>query len=537
MTSEDSDPRPKRTFRTSSGIEVERVYSEGVSRADYSRRLGDPGQYPYARGVRERLYRDRTWTMRQYAGFGTSRESNQRFRYLLDQGQDGLSVAFDLPTQMGLDSDHPLAAGEVGRVGVAIDTLEDMRALFAGIPLDRVSTSMTINSTAAVMLAFYIAVAEERGVPLNRLRGTVQNDMLKEYVARGTQIYPPGPSLRLVADVVEYSAGHLPRWNPISISGYHIREAGSDAGAELAFTLANAIAYVEALRARGLEVDSFAGRLSFFFSVHNEFLEEIAKFRAARRMWARIVRDRFGASDPRSMMLRFHAQTAGSTLTAQFPDGNIVRVSLQTLAAALGGAQSIHANSKDEALALPREANARLALRTQQVIAWESGIRDTDDPVGGAFAIEALTDRIEAEAEAHLGKIEAQGGMLAAIESGYIRKEIEAASYRFQRDVEAGERVVVGVNRFRSDEDAAGPDIRIHRADPEAEGAQVRCLEEIRRRRDPVAVGDCLERLASTARTTENLMPAILDAARIYASVGEISGALGRVFGEDRGAR
>jgi methylmalonyl-CoA mutase N-terminal domain/subunit len=529
---EDTEERA-RTFRTTSDIELERVYTRPVSESEYEERLGDPGRFPYTRGIRENMYRDRTWTMRQYAGFGTASETNQRFRYLRDSGQTGLSVAFDLPTQMGFDSDHPLARGEVGRVGVAIDTIEDMRVLFRDIPLDQVSTSMTINSTAAVLLALYVAVAEEQGVALSGLRGTVQNDILKEYIARGTEIYPPRASLRIVTDVIEYCQRHLPRWNSISISGYHIREAGSSAVQELAFTLANAIAYVETAMERGLGIDDFAPRLSFFFSVHNEFLEEIAKFRAARRMWASLVRDRFRARDPRSMMLRCHAQTAGSTLTAQFPDGNIVRISLQTLAAVLGGAQSIHANAKDEALALPRDETARLALRTQQVIAWESGVRNTDDPLGGAFAIEALTDRIEKEAREYLDRIEAQGGMLAAIGSGYVRKEIESASYRFQREVEDGSRIVIGVNRFRSDAEG-GEKIRIHTADPALEEEQVRRLGELRRRRDSGAVARSLDRVREAARGGENVMPVILDAVRSPASVGEISEALASVFGEHR---
>jgi len=531
---ERSNQRPP-AFRTTSGIELERVYRTPVGESDYADRLGDPGQFPYARGIREGMYQARPWTMRQYAGFGTASETNERLRYLLENGQTGLSVAFDLPTQMGFDSDHPLAAGEVGRVGVAIDTLEDMRVLLRGIPLGSVSTSMTINSTAAILLALYIAVAEEQGVPVSDLQGTVQNDILKEYIARGTEIYPPRASLRLVTDIIEYCHRHAPRWNSISISGYHIREAGSTAAQELAFTLANAIAYVEVALARGLHIDEFAPRLSFFFSVHNEFLEEIAKFRAARRMWARLLRDRFGARLPRSMMLRFHAQTAGSTLAAQFPDGNIVRTSLQTLAAVLGGAQSIHTNSKDEALALPRDETARLALRTQQILAWEAGVRKTDDPAGGAFAIEALTDRIEEEAGAYLARIESLGGTLAAIEGGYIQKEIEASSYRFQREVEAGERTIVGVNRFPSDDEAREP-IRIHLADPALETEQVRRLDQVRRRRNPAAVRRALEALSEAARGQENLMPLILDAVRSHASLGEISGVLGAVFGEYREA-
>lgn len=531
MSSDETTGR--KVFRTVSGIEIDRVYRDEVGEAEYRNRLGDPGQFPYTRGIREGLYRNRTWTMRQYAGFGTARETNRRFRYLLDNGQTGLSVAFDLPTQMGLDSDHPLSTGEVGRVGVAIDTLEDMRALFEGIPLDRISTSMTINSTAAILLALYVTVAAEQGVEPARLRGTIQNDILKEYVARGTEVYPVKPSLRLVADIIEYCQQNLPHWNPISISGYHIREAGSTAVQELAFTLANAIAYAKTVIGRGLHIDDFAPRLSFFFAVQNEFLEEIAKFRAARRMWARIARDRFGAREPRSMMLRFHAQTAGSALTAQFPDGNIVRTSLQTLAAVLGGAQSIHTNSKDEALALPSDETARLALRTQQVIASESGIRSVDDPVGGSFLIEDLTSRLEEQASRTLDFIDEQGGMLAAIESGYVRREIETAAYRFQREVDAGDRVLVEVNRFRS-EDGRAPDIRLHRADPGIESEQARRLARVRRSRDSDAVSRKLEALRDAAKTRQNIMPPILEAVRSMASVGEISAVLASVFGEYR---
>lgn len=533
MTSPNDSDLGARRLQTSSGIPIERVYSEPMSEANYSRRLGDPGEYPYTRGIRQGMYSGRSWTIRQYAGFGTAKETNERFRYLLAQGQTGLSVAFDLPTQMGFDSDHPLAEGEVGRVGVAIDTIQDMRQVFHQIPLGSVSTSMTINSTAAILLAMYVVVAEEQGVGLSDLRGTVQNDMLKEFVARGTQIYPPSPSLRLVADIIEHCRTHLPRWKAISISGYHIREAGATAVEELAFTLGNAVAYVEAVLARGLCIDEFAPQLSFFFAVHNEFLEEVAKLRAARRMWARITRDRFGAESPRSMMMRFHAQTAGSTLTAQFPDGNIVRTSLQTLAAVLGGAQSIHTNSRDEAQAIPREESARLALRTQQVIAEESGLRSVDDPAGGAFALETLTDEIEDEAVRLLNRIEAMGGMLAAIESGYVQQHIEDSAYRAAREIARGDRVVVGVNRFVSTEDNRG-NLRLHVSDPALEAEQIARLGSVRTSRDGTAVQKSLERVGEIARSGANLMPAIIDAVRSTASVGEISEVLEKAFGPYR---
>ncbi len=530
MSSEDQRER----FKTLSGLDLDRVY-EGTSDrdADYDERLGDPGKFPYTRGIRETMYRGRLWTMRQYAGFGSAAETNARFKYLLDHGQTGLSVAFDLPTQIGMDSDHELARGEVGKVGVAIDTLEDMETLFDGIPLDRVSTSMTINATAPILLALYIAVADRQGHGAEAIQGTVQNDVLKEYIARGTYIYPPGPSLRLITDVFDYCHREVPNWNTISISGYHIREAGSTAVQELAFTLGNAIAYVEAALGRGMDIDSFAPRLSFFFNAHNDFLEEIAKFRAARRLWARIARDRFGAKDERSMTLRFHAQTAGSTLTAQFPDANVVRVTLQAMAAVLGGAQSVHTNSKDEALALPREDTARLALRTQQIIANESGVRNTVDPVGGSFAIEALTDRIETETLDYLGKIDAIGGMLTAIEEGFVQREIQEAAYQFQRAVENEERVIVGVNRYRSDEEERIP---IHSIDPALEPAQMEKLNRVRQRRDAAAVARALAELRAAAEGEANMMPLILAAVGAYASVGEISDTLRAVFGEYREA-
>ncbi|HKF56372.1 MAG TPA: methylmalonyl-CoA mutase family protein, partial [Blastocatellia bacterium] len=465
-------------------------------------------------------------------GFASAAESNARYRYLLDQGQTGLSVAFDLPTQMGYDSDHPMATGEVGKVGVPIDTLADMERLFESIPLERVSTSMTINATAAILMAMYIAVARKQGVAPGKLSGTVQNDILKEYIARGTYIYPPRASLRIVTDIFAYSASELPRWNTISISGYHIREAGSTAAQEVAFTLADAIAYVEAARDRGLEVDEFAPRLAFFFNSHNQFLEEVAKFRAARRMWARIMRDRFGARDHRSMALRFHAQTGGSTLTAQQPEVNIVRTAIQALAAILGGAQSLHTNSMDEALGLPTEHAARIALRTQQVIAYESGVADTADPLGGSYAVEELTNKIERIASDYISKIDQMGGMLSAIESGYVQREIERAAYDYQRSVESGSQTVVGVNRFSTDQDAS---IAVMTIDPDLERQQVESLQEVRARRSQPLVAASLEMIERAARSDENLMPFIVDAVEAYATLGEISDRLRAVFGEYKG--
>jgi methylmalonyl-CoA mutase N-terminal domain/subunit len=496
---------------------------------DCEQEAGYPGEYPYTRGIYPSLYRSRLWTMRQYAGFGTARESNARYRYLLSQGQTGLSVAFDLPTQIGLDSDHPLARGEVGRVGVAIDSLEDMEMLFAGIPLEQVSTSMTINATAAILLALYFAVAEKQGARLRRLAGTVQNDILKEYMARGAYIYPLGPALRLVTDIFAFCRAHAPEWNTISISGYHIREAGSTAVQEVAFTLGDGVAYVEAALARGLAVDEFAPRLSFFLNAHNDLLEEVAKFRAARRLWARLMRERFKAQDPRSWMFRFHTQTAGSTLTAQQPDVNIIRVTLQALAAVLGGTQSLHTNARDEALALPTEDSALLALRTQQILAAESGVANTIDPLGGSYLIEKLTDEIEAQAREYLDKIAAMGGMVRAIETGYVQREIQQAAYEHQKAIETGERVVVGVNRYRDDTRASPPLLRI---DPEIERGQVERLAAWRARRDSARVETALRAVTETARTDQNLMPAILDAVKACATVGEISDALRRVFGE-----
>jgi len=496
-----------------------------------SDRLGKPGEFPYTRGVYPEMYRSRLWTMRQYAGFGSAEESNRRYQYLLSQGTTGLSVAFDLPTQMGLDSDHPMAAGEVGRVGVAVSSLADMEVLFRGIPLRDVSTSMTINSTASILLAFYALVARRQGAGWKRLSGTIQNDILKEYIARGTYIYPPRPAMRIVTDIFAWAGRELPEWNTISISGYHIREAGSTAVQELAFTFANAIAYIGAAMAAGLAVDSFAPRLSFFFNSHSDFLEEIAKFRAARRIYAHLMRDRFGARDPRSMMLRFHVQTAGSTLTAQQPDINIVRTALQAMAAVLGGAQSLHTNSRDEALSLPTEESARLALRTQQVIACETGVTNTVDPAGGSEHIEALTDSIERGVNEYLKRIDEMGGTLHAIESGYIRNEIQNAAYDYQRAIESGRRIVVGVNRFQQQDDHAIPTFRL---DPALERAQVEKLREVRASRSRDGVAEKLSALEQAARTGGNLMPAIVEAAEAYTTVGEISDRLRGVFGEYR---
>ncbi len=492
--------------------------------------LGDPGSFPFTRGVQPTMYRGRLWTMRQYAGFGTAAESNRRYRYLLDHGVSGLSVAFDLPTQMGYDSDHALAAGEVGRVGVAIDSIEDMEQLLDGLPLGRITTSMTINATAIVLLALYAAVARRRGVAIATLGGTVQNDILKEYVARGTYIYPPRPSLRIVTDIFAFCAREMPLWNTISISGYHIREAGCTAVQEVAFTLANAIAYVEAARAAGLDVDAFGQRLSFFFNCHSDFLEEIAKFRAARRLWAHLMRDRFGARNPRAQQLRFHTQTAGSTLTARQPDNNIVRVALQAMAAVLGGTQSLHCNGRDEALSLPTEEAARIALRTQQIVAGESGVANTVDPVAGSYTIERLTDRIEADARALIERIDALGGTLAAIEQGFVQREIQDAAYRAQQAVDSGEATVVGVNRFA--DPAEKPPGAVFTIDPAVERRQVERVQSVRRTRDEPAWRRALEDVESTARGGGNLVPPVLDAVEARATVGEISDALRRVFGE-----
>jgi len=494
-------------------------------------RLGQPGEFPFTRGVYRDMYRSRLWTMRQYAGFGTAEESNRRYRYLLSQGTTGLSVAFDLPTQMGYDSDHPMAAGEVGRVGVAVSSLADMETLFRDIPLQDVSTSMTINSTAAILLALYALVARRQGADTSKLSGTIQNDILKEYIARGTYIYPPRPAMRIITDVFAWAGREMPEWNTISISGYHIREAGATAVQELAFTFANAVAYIEAAIQAGLSVDSFAPRLSFFFNSHNDFLEEVAKFRAARRIYSHLMRDRFAAQDPRSWMLRFHVQTAGSTLTAQQPDVNIVRTALQALAAVLGGAQSLHTNSRDEALALPTEESARIALRTQQIIAYESGVANTVDPVGGSRHIEALTDSIEQGVLEYLKRIDELGGTLRAIETGYIQNEIQSAAYTYQREIECGQRIVVGVNRFQREEEHRVPTFRL---DPELERAQVESLRRVRASRSDSALEAKLAALEQAARGAANLMPPILEAAAAYATVGEISDRLRAVFGEYR---
>jgi methylmalonyl-CoA mutase N-terminal domain/subunit len=521
---------PERKPATPGGLAVPSVISSADLQSwSAARDLGDPGEFPFTRGVYPTMYRGRLWTMRQYAGFGSAVESNRRYRYLLSQGQTGLSVAFDLPTQIGMDSDHALALGEVGKVGVAIDSLEDMQLLFDGIPLDRVSTSMTINATASILLALYVAVAKQQGADLKRLSGTVQNDILKEYIARGTYIYPPRPAMRIVTDIFAWCRGELPKWNAISISGYHIREAGSTDVQEVAFTLANAIAYVEAAVASGLQVDEFAPQLSFFFNSHNEFLAQIAKFRAARRLWARTMRDRFGARDPRSMMLRFHAQSAGSSLTAQQPENNLVRTAVQCLAAVLGGCQSLHANALDEALALPTERAALLALRTQQIVARETGVANTVDPVGGAYAIERMTDEIEAGAKEYIAKIDAMGGMLRAIETGYVQQEIQKSAYQYQRAVETGEQVVVGVNRFQSE---SGQPIPMLRIDPEIERSQVARLNALRAKRDSAKARQGVAEVERRARGNENLMPAILAAVEAFATVGEISDAMRRAFGE-----
>jgi len=525
-------PERRARFETASGLEIRDLYTAAdVAGLDEDRDLGRPGEFPFTRGVQPTMYRSRFWTMRQYAGFATAEETNQRFRYLLEQGQTGLSVAFDLPTQMGYDSDAPEALGEVGRVGVPISSLADMEALFAGIPLDAVSTSMTINSTAATLVALYVAAAERQGVTRDRLSGTVQNDILKEYIARGTWIYPPRPSMRLVTDIFEFGARELPKWNTISISGYHMREAGATAAQELAFTLADAIAYVEAALARGLAIDDFAPRLSFFFAAWSELFEEVAKFRAARRMWARIVRDRFGAANPRSMACRFHVQTAGSSLTAQSVDNNVVRTALQALAAVLGGAQSLHTNSRDEALALPTEDAVRLALRTQQILAYEAGVTETPDPLAGSYYVESLTDELEAAANAYLEEIEAMGGTLAALEGGFQQRQIQEAAYRTQRAIDAGDQVVVGVNRFRDEETSTPPTQKI---DPEGERRQVEGLRRVRAERDPAAWEAAMHRLDDVARGTDNLLPPLIEAVGAYATVGEIADRLRSAWGVHR---
>ncbi|NBO64164.1 MAG: methylmalonyl-CoA mutase [Acidobacteria bacterium] len=526
---EGKEHKGERGHRTSSGIEMKSFFTAAEGSVDPIADLGTPGSYPFTRGIYPNMYRERLWTMRQYAGFATALESNRRYKYLLEQGTTGLSVAFDLPTQIGYDSDHPLALGEVGRVGVPIDTIVDMETLFDGIPLDRVSTSMTINATAATLLALYLAVARRQGVDFAKLNGTIQNDILKEYIARGTWIYPPRPSLRIITDIFAWCANEVPNWNTISISGYHIREAGSTAVQEVAFTLADGIAYVEAAQGAGLAVDDFAPRLAFFFNSHNNFLEEIAKFRAARRMWARLMRDRFGARDPKSTTLRFHTQTAGSTLTAQQPEVNTVRTTIQALAAVLGGTQSLHTNAMDEALGLPTAEAARLALRTQQVIAYESGVTETADPFGGSWAIEYLTDEIERQAFDYIARIDSLGGMLAAIESGYVQREIEQSAFEYQKLVESGGATVVGVNRFEIQEDSTIPTLRI---DPTIEAAQIERLREVRATRHAALASSAIARVEAAARSGENLMPPILNAVDAFATVGEIADALRRVFGQ-----
>ena len=517
-------------FADSSGAPVERLHTPADTAAvDYVRDLGFPGEFPYTRGVQPTMYRGRFWTMRQYAGFGSATETNQRFRYLLEQGQSGLSVAFDLPTQMGYDADHEVARSEVGKVGVAISSVEDMAALFDAIPLDRVSTSMTINSTASILLCLYMAVGERQGVPSDRLSGTVQNDILKEYIARGTYVYPPGPSMRLITDTFAFCRERVPRWNTISISGYHLREAGSTAAQEVAFTLANGIAYVTAAQEAGLKVDEFAPQLSFFFNAHNNLLEEVAKFRAARRLWARIMKERFAARDPRSLMLRFHAQTAGSMLTAQQPENNIVRVAVQALAAVLGGCQSLHTNSMDEALSLPSEAAVRTALRTQQVLAHESGVADIVDPLGGSYSIERLTTRIEEEALTYIAKIDGLGGSVHAIP--FMQREIQEAAYRYQQEVEAKQRVVVGVNEFVMDEP---PPANLFQVDAAVGQALAERLAVLRRTRDGSAAARALEAVDRAARGRDNLLPHILTAVRAQVTLGEICDTLRQVFGVHR---
>ncbi len=524
-------PERMEEFRTSSNLTMDRCFTPEFEYPAYDEQLGFPGQFPYTRGVQPTMYRGRFWTMRQYAGFGTAKESNERYKYLLSAGQTGLSVAFDLPTQMGYDSDAGMSQGEVGKVGVAIDSLADMEVLFDGIPLDRVSTSMTINSTAAILLCMYIAVAEKQGVPADRISVTIQNDILKEYMARGTYIYPPKESMRIITDIFAYCKDHVPKWNTISISGYHIREAGSSAVQEVALTLADGIAYVDAAIQAGLNVDEFAPRLAFFFNAHNNLLEEVAKFRAARRLWARIMKERFGAKDPKSQMLRFHTQTAGCTLTAQQPDNNIMRVTIQALAAVLGGTQSLHTNSRDEALALPTEDSVRIALRTQQVIAHESGVADSIDPLAGSFLVESLTDQIEAAAVEYIDRIDRLGGAVEAISRGFQQKEIQDSAYAYQRAIETDEMVIVGVNRFTIDNE---PQPELLKITGEVERSQKASLAKIKADRDDTAVRDALQALAAAARGADNLMPHILAAVKVYATLGEISDVFRDVFGVHR---
>lgn len=523
------NPERLKEFTTVSFSPVKPLYFPHNAGENYTEEIGFPGEFPFTRGIQPTMYRGRFWTMRQYAGFGNAKESNNRYRYLLDHGTSGLSVAFDLPTQIGYDSNDPIAFGEVGKVGVAIDTLADMEILFDKIPLDKISTSMTINASASVLLAMYIAVAEKQGVPKDKISGTIQNDILKEYIARGTYIYPPKPSMRLITNIFEYCAKEVPKWNTISISGYHIREAGSTAAQEVGFTLANGIAYVDAAIKAGLDVDHFAGQLSFFFNSHNDLLEEVAKFRAARRLWAKIMKERFGAKKEKSMMLRFHSQTAGSTLTAQQVDNNIVRVTIQTLAAVLGGTQSLHTNSKDEALALPTENSVRTALRTQQIVAYESGVTNTVDPLAGSYYIEEMTDQIEKEAALYIDKIDAMGGVIPAIEAGYIQTEIQNSSYQFSKEMEKGERVIVGMNKFQVKETEQPELLKI---DIKTQEEQIKFLEKIKHERNNDVVNQKLAALKLATQGEDNLMPYIVDAVKSYASVGEICNSMRVVFGE-----
>ncbi|WP_240503549.1 acyl-CoA mutase large subunit family protein [Natranaerobius trueperi] len=524
----DRFPERREEFKTNSDIHVDPLYTP-LNEEDYIENLGFPGEYPFTRGVQPTMYRGKFWTMRQYAGFASAEETNRRFKYLLEQGQTGLSVAFDLPTQIGYDSDHPMAHGEVGKVGVAVDTLEDLEILFDKIPLDKVSTSMTINAPAAVLLAMYIAIGEKQGISKEKLAGTIQNDILKEYIARGTYIFPPEPSMRLITDIIKYCSKEVPRWNTISISGYHIREAGSNAIQEIAFTIANGLAYVDAALESGLDIDEFAPRLSFFFNSHLDFFEEIAKFRAARRLWAKLMKERYGAKNPKSMKMRFHTQTAGCTLTAQQPNNNVVRVTLQALAAVLGGTQSLHTNSRDEALSLPTEESVQIALRTQQIIANESGAADTVDPIGGSYYVENLTNKLEQEAQELINKIDDLGGAPKAIDQGFIQKEIQDSAYEWQKSVEDKEQIIVGLNEFKVEEEL---NLSTHKVDEKVADAQKNKLEKIREKRDNKTVEDCLNKLQDAAEGTDNLMPYIIKAVKEYATLGEICGALRETFGE-----
>ena len=523
-------PERKKVFVTGSNTEVGRLYDPlDLVDFDYIDELNFPGEYPYTRGVQPTMYRGRLWTMRQYAGFGDAEESNKRYQYLLKNGQTGLSIAFDLPTQIGYDSDHPMSHGEVGKVGVAIDSLEDMETLFNNIPLDKVSTSMTINAPAAVLLAMYIAIAQKQGIPSPKLNGTIQNDILKEYIARGTYIFPPLPSMRLITDIFDYCSKELPKWNTISISGYHIREAGATAIQEIAFTLANGIAYVDAAAKKGLDIDTFAPRLSFFFNAHNDLFEEIAKFRAARRIWAKIMKERFGAKDPKSMMLRFHTQTAGCTLTAQQPDNNVVRVAIQALAAVLGGTQSLHTNSRDEALSLPSQKSVRIALRTQQIIAHESGVAETVDPMAGSYYLESMTTKIEQSAMNYINKIDQLGGSPKAIEKGFIQREIQNSAYQYQKDIEEKKRIIVGLNQFQSEEEPMKDLLKVN---PEIEKRQTEKLNKMKGERNEAKVQEELRVLRKTASSEQNIMPSILNCVKCYATLGEICDELRSVFGE-----